>query len=821
MFRLIIPFLFFLFTCSTSSAISKENTIVKVGIYNNKPLIFVDKEGQGVGLFADIIEYVAAQEGWQIEYLPGNWKQSLARLDNNEIDLLSTVAFSEERDRFYDFSKEFLLTNWGQLYTPIGSEIKAITDVAGKKVAVLKGDIHHTVFTQALKQFGIECEIIETDDYLKVLGLVSKNKVDAGIVNRFFGTEHGAAFKVKKSGVIFNPIKIHYAVLEGKNRELLITIDRYIKDLKDDGDSPYYLSLKRWFEVVQPRDILPAWLQWAGGIILALLGTLFVGNLVLRAGVKTKTRELTFELNHRRQIENKLQEALSIINRSPAVAFLWRNMEGWPVEFVSDNVVGLFGYTAEDFSSGQISYAETVHHEDLERVSAEVAASSDNREATTVSHLPYRIISRDGSIRWLDDRTFIRRDQEGKVTHYEGIVVDITDSVLAAESLRESNEKLARSKKMESLGFLAGGVAHDLNNVLSGIVSYPDLLLLELSENCQCRTTVEAIKESGERAVAIVQDLLTVARGVATVKAPLSLNEVITSYVTSPECDKLKHFHPGVEIKNSLDPDLLNISGSSVHIRKLVMNLVSNASESIEGSGSVTISTYNHYVDTSLERYGDKIVGEYAVLTVSDDGSGITSEVIERIFEPFYTKKVMGRSGTGLGLAVVWNVVQDHQGYVDVTSDERGTRFTLYFPSTREKLSAKDLPVPLKDLRGRGENILIVDDVSSQRDITCKMLEYFGYEAVAVASGEEAIEYLAKRSIELVVLDMVMDPGINGRETYERIVKIHPAQKSIIVSGYAVTDDVKGAQKLGAGKFIRKPLTLEKLGLAVKEELEK
>jgi two-component system, cell cycle sensor histidine kinase and response regulator CckA len=374
---------------------------------------------------------------------------------------------------------------------------------------------------------------------------------------------------------------------------------------------------------------------------------------------------------------------------------------------------------------------------------------------------------------------------------------------------------------MESLGLLAGGVAHDLNNVLSGIVSYPELILMDLPEDSKLRKPIETMQESGQRASAIVQDLLTVARGVATTKEPLSLNDLVGDYLHSPEFNKLKQFHPTVTVKTNLDTDLFNISGSPVHIRKVVMNLVSNASEAIEGSGNVTISTMNRHIDRPLRGYDDVNIGEYVVLSVSDDGSGISSHDLERIFEPFYTKKVMGRSGTGLGLAVVWNTVQDHKGYIDVTTDENGTAFELYLPITRDEISDKALSIPIKDYKGNQETILVVDDMESQREISCKMLDALGYKTKVVSSGEEAVEYLKENTVDLILLDMIMDPGINGRETYESIIKIHPRQKAIIVSGFAATNEVKEAQKLGAGQYIKKPVTLEKIGIAVKEELEK
>jgi PAS domain S-box-containing protein len=401
------------------------------------------------------------------------------------------------------------------------------------------------------------------------------------------------------------------------------------------------------------------------------------------------------------------------------------------------------------------------------------------------------------------------------------IIHDISKRKRAEEALRDNQEKLARLKKMESLGLLAGGVAHDLNNVLSGIVSYPELLLLELPEDSTFRKPIETIQRSGHRAVAIVQDLLTVARGVATVKEPLALNDIIRDYLKSPEFQTLKQYHPTVTVKTRLNEDLLNIAGSHSHIRKVLMNLVSNASEAIDSSGFVAVSTENRYIDMPLKGYDNVRTGEYAVMAVSDDGSGISSDDLSRIFEPFYTKKMMGRSGTGLGLAVVWNVVQDHEGYVDVKSNQNGTKFEVYFPITRQEIPGKELSRPLADQKGAGESILVVDDLETQREIACNMLDALGYKTMAVASGEEAVEYLQDHAVDLILLDMIMEPGMSGCETYEKIIKIHPHQRAIIASGFAETDEVKQTQKLGAGRYIRKPLTLAKLGLAIKDELKK
>ena len=180
----------------------------------------------------------------------------------------------------------------------------------------------------------------------------------------------------------------------------------------------------------------------------------------------------------------------------------------------------------------------------------------------------------------------------------------------------------------------------------------------------------------------------------------------------------------------------------------------------------------------------------------------------------------MGRSGTGLGIAVVWGTVKDHKGYIHVKSDEgKGTTIKLFFPVTRKPFRSNEFANSFESYRGEGESILVVDDVKEQRDIASKLLAYLGYSVQTVSSGQEAVEYIDAKPADLVVLDMLMPPGIDGLETFERIISKHPGQKAIIASGFSETNRVKKAQRLGAGSYVKKPYTLEKIGLAVKAEL--
>jgi PAS domain S-box-containing protein len=399
---------------------------------------------------------------------------------------------------------------------------------------------------------------------------------------------------------------------------------------------------------------------------------------------------------------------------------------------------------------------------------------------------------------------------------------DITELKRSSQEKEELQAQLQRAQKMEAIGTLAGGVAHDLNNILSGIVSYPELLLMDIKEDSPLRKPILTIQKSGEKAAAIVQDLLTLARRGVEATEVVNLNEIVSEYLLSPEHTKLELNHPDVAVEKTPDENLLNILGSPVHLSKTVMNLVSNSAEAMPQGGKIKISTENRHIDITKFGYDDIKKGDYATLTVSDTGIGISPEDIERIFEPFYTKKTMGRSGTGLGMAVVWGTVKDHQGYIDLTSTEdKGTEITLYFPITRKVFSPQVEMTSIRDLMGSGQSILVVDDIKEQRQIASEMLEKLDYTVTTVSSGEEAVEYLRNHTIDLLVLDMIMDPGIDGLETYRKILKFRPGQKSVIASGYSETTRVKETQSLGAGTYIKKPYLLKKIGRAIKTELAK
>ncbi|MHC4457800.1 MAG: ATP-binding protein [Planctomycetota bacterium] len=532
-------------------------------------------------------------------------------------------------------------------------------------------------------------------------------------------------------------------------------------------------------------------------------------------------KKLRHEVTDRKLSEEALRQSEERLIQAQAVA----HVGNWELDLKTGNIWGseeailIYGLDATTPIFPGDRVLELIHPDDRQTMDDVLKGLIESNQTYDTEFRIYRAADR--TPRWIHSKAELRHDDNGRPVKVLGVIQDITERKEAEKEKEKLHKRLLQAQKMEVIGTLAGGVAHDLNNILSGIVSYPELLLMDIEDDNPLRESILAIKQSGEKAAVIVQDLLTLARRGVSATQVVNLNQIIIDYLDSQEFKELKKYHPEVKVENHLEGGVLNILGSTVHLSKTVMNLVSNAAEAIPAGGCITIVTENMYIDKPLEGYDGVEEGDYVVLSVSDTGVGISQDNLKRIFEPFYTKKVMGKSGTGLGMAVVWGTVKDHNGYIDVHSKQgEGTVIKLYFPVTR-KVVDEDTKLPVENYTGDRELILVIDDVEEQRMIASHMLKKLNYQVEAAACGEEAVEFVKSKRPDLLVLDMIMDPGIDGYETYKRVLDVYPNQKAIIASGFAENDRVKETQKLGAGQYIKKPYTIENIGLAVKNELKK
>jgi PAS domain S-box-containing protein len=513
--------------------------------------------------------------------------------------------------------------------------------------------------------------------------------------------------------------------------------------------------------------------------------------------------------------EQKYRELVETANS----AILRVNAEG-RITYVNDFAQRLFGYAeSELLGTDAVRFILPAGGSGAGSLPEFIAAMSRDPQRPVVGESEIEL--RSGKTVWIAWAYRPIYDDRGLFQEMLCIGNDITELKDTEQARKELQLQLQRAQKMEAIGTLAGGVAHDLNNILSGIVSYPELLLLDIPEDSPLRKPILTIKKSGERAAAIVQDLLTLARRGVETTAVVDMNQIVTDYLASLEFSKLKLDHPNVATETHLDDQLLNIVGSPAPLSKTIMNLVVNAAEAMTDGGTIVIRTENRHIDRLTIGYNEVVRGDFVILAVSDTGIGIAAEDMERIFEPFYTKKAMGRSGTGLGMAVVWGTVKDHCGHIDIKSRVgKGTDVTLYFPATRQALYRHE-HLPLDAFKGKGEAVLVVDDIKEQREIASEILGKLGYSVATAASGEDALDQLRRQPADLVVLDMIMEPGIDGLETFRRILDLRPGQKTVIASGYSESVRVREAQHMGAGTYVKKPYLLETFGRAVRAELDK
>lgn len=399
------------------------------------------------------------------------------------------------------------------------------------------------------------------------------------------------------------------------------------------------------------------------------------------------------------------------------------------------------------------------------------------------------------------------------------VIRDITERLHNEQEKLALLEKLAKANKLKALGLMAGSVAHDLNNILTAVVSYPDILLMQMEETDRYYDEIKRIQEAGKRAAAVVDDLVSIARGRKTEATVENVNDIILAHLNSIEhSERLLEF-PEIVVQTHLQPNLYSSHCSSQQVHKILLNLIGNAFEAIDGQGIISITTANSRFANPIGKDQSRRVGNYVKLSVADSGQGIAKADLQHIFDPFYSTKRGQKSGTGLGLSIVWNTVLENDGWVEVADNHPGTVFDIYLPVSGDVSLPAVEPVTTNGAAGGGKTILLVDDQPEQNEAMQKMLSGLGYKTFAVTSSEEAIAFLRSCRVDLVILDMVMDEDLNGCQIYQKMLALHPDQKAIIVSGYSESELVIQAKQLGVTHFLQKPVTLSTLTKAITQSL--
>lgn len=516
-----------------------------------------------------------------------------------------------------------------------------------------------------------------------------------------------------------------------------------------------------------------------------------------------ETSERDSLLEQIRALTDALARERALFSGGPVVVFRWVAQEGWPVEYVSPNVSELFGWSEQDFLSGVVSYARVIHPEDIARVSAEV--SHHSHAGATTFEQDYRILHSDGTIRWLYDCTAVVRDTLGVITHYDGYVLDISARREAEAAVRDKDAMLRHAQKMEALGRLAGGVAHDFNNILTAILGHAELVRMHLPDDSPALSSVDVVLRSSERAANLTRQLLAFSRRQALEPRPTDAVSLVS--------DTLSMLRPLLGEQIILETELcepLLVRVDRTQLEQVVVNLVVNARNAMPSGGVIGIMTDHSDLDSPvMAAMGDLVPpGSYARLTVCDTGVGMDKETLQRIFEPFFTTSES--HGTGLGLSTVYGIVRQSNGYVRVESEPgRGSRFEILLPLDPSSATPTESSTASRPSRRGSETILLVEDNEDILDATAVALRARGYDVIPATDGLYALEAMSSlgRPIHLLITDVVM-PRLGGIALVERLVAMELCPAVLFISGYT---ESTFAGSLVPHAVLQKPFTVDTL----------
>ncbi len=425
----------------------------------------------------------------------------------------------------------------------------------------------------------------------------------------------------------------------------------------------------------------------------------------------------------------------------------------------------------------------------------------DRKEAVELAH--GCLLDKDGNTRWFELSSAPYLNEKGEVIGMVGIAKDNTEK-------GKIEDRLRKAQKMEAVGTLAGGVAHDFNNILQSIQSYTQLLLMGQKPGDQAYSRLRQIEKSTQRASELTKQLLAFSQKAETRFRPVNINDIINKFKGLLE----KTLPKMVRVKLLLNDNIAQVLADPGHVEQAIMNLAVNARDAMPEGGTFTIETDMAVLDEEFcrTRPGSR-PGTYTMLSFSDTGQGMEPEVLDHIFEPFYTTREVG-SGTGLGLATVYGIVKSHDGYITCQSEPNsGTTFQIYLPALHVSGIEPEEGGRTEDRGGYQPSlIMLVDDEETLREVGREILEAFGYTVITASSGEEALELLADSTegVDLIILDLIM-PGMGGQRCLKNIIEANPQQKIVVASGYAATGQAQEVIKDGALGFISKPYDLEKM----------
>ena len=502
------------------------------------------------------------------------------------------------------------------------------------------------------------------------------------------------------------------------------------------------------------------------------------------------------------------KELNHILTVNPAVIYRCEPSGEFPATFISNNVVSQLGYRPEDFTSNPQFWAGNIHPDDREQVFANLGQLFEHGHH---AH-EYRFRHANGEYHWMYDELRLIKDESGQPMDIVGNWIDISERKLEQLEKQRLEQEIQQARKMQAVGTLAGGVAHEFNNMLGIIMGYTELVQHELAQADPNRERLKYVLDASARAKKLISQLMSFSRKTHIRRVALNAGEIVAESLALLEAT----VPPSVSIVKVFSPDSGSILADATETKQVIINLVNNAMHAMDNRGVINVGLEK--VRLSEERvgaFGKLKPGDYVKISVSDTGSGMSEEVAERVFEPFFTTKEVGK-GTGMGLAMVYGIITDSGGVIEVdTALGEGTTFSLYFPNVEPTASREDGAVVEAGKVGAAR-ILYVDDEPMYADVGKSTLQSLGYDVEAVTSGDEALEKFSEQpqGYDLLITDLLM-PGMSGEELIEQVLALRADLPVVLLTGNRSFLSSDAQKRLPISEIVSKPLSREELAAIV------
>ncbi len=768
---------------------------------NYPPYSFIDNAKELKGICIDLWREWEKRTGIRVSITGTNWHEALTRMENGEFDVIDTIFYTEERSKKYDFSKPYTKIDVVIFFDSTISGLSDVNSLKGLMVGVKRGDAD----IDFLKKNGIDY-LKEYESYEDIILAAKDNKIKIFVIDKppgiFYLLKHNIEERFKFSNPLYSG-EFHRAVRKG-DRDLLNIIESGFEKIPED----IYKDVNdKWLGRSITRSsytkILKILLTIISIFAFLLLIT-YLWIISLRKGVKERTIQLKIEKekaeNFTRELLKNEKRFLNLYNNISDIIFSIRP-DG---TFIDMNPKGLdiIGYTADELQN--LNFEKLLVPEEIDKAKKALQLRLSGFEDV----LEFKVKTKRGEILTIETKGIVLYE-DGKPYAIQVIARDITQ-----QRIRE--ERLMESQKLESLGLLAGGIAHEFNNIMMGIINYIEFIKKDYGNKDLFLSDIENLKNAANRAARLVQQLLGFSRRQMILPQLLNINDLITNFYNSI----FKFLGENIKTTLSLSEKNPIIFADKSQIEQIILNIVLNSKDAMPKGGEISIFTDVVHLENEIE--GNRSYsGDFALISIKDTGCGIDAKILKQVFEPFFTTKPVGK-GTGLGLSMVYGAMQQNNGFVRIESKvNAGTEVKLYFPlSDKGCVDSLHNTLHSNNTSKTYDNfisILLVEDDPEVRSVIKQILISKNINVIEAGNYSEAIKEYENNSdlIKLIICDIVMSDK-SGIELRNKIMEKYSDVKFLFITGYS--EDVlkgKGIEIKGI-EILYKPFNGERLLSAIK-----